>query len=60
MPRNLKATPASSGAYAPFKVSGIPGAVWFSLGGGINIAFSDGSYYYLVSQEATAQPPSQA
>jgi hypothetical protein len=47
----FKATPAPSGAYAPFKVSGIPGAVGFSLGGGISIAFSDGSYYYLVSQE---------
>jgi hypothetical protein len=47
------------GAYAPFKVSGIPGAVGFSLGGvnggGINIVFSDGAYYYLVGQERGSQ-----
>ena len=43
------------GAYAPFKVSGIPGAVGFSRGGvnggGLNIVFSDGAYYYFVGQE---------
>jgi hypothetical protein len=43
--------------YAPLKVSGIPGAVGFSLGGpnggGINIAFTDGAYYYLVGQIVT-------
>jgi hypothetical protein len=46
---------AVGGAYAPFKVSGIPGAVGFSRGGvnggGINIVFTDGAYYYLVGQE---------
>jgi hypothetical protein len=46
---------AFGGTYAPFKVSGIPGAVGFSLGGvnggGINIVFTDGAYYYLVGQE---------
>jgi hypothetical protein len=44
------------GPYAPFKVTGIPHAVGFSLGGanggGINIIFSDGAYYYLIGQEA--------
>jgi hypothetical protein len=44
------------GAYAPFKVTGIPHAVGFSVGGanggGINIIFSDGAYYYLIGQEA--------
>jgi hypothetical protein len=43
------------GAYAPFKVSGIPGAVGFSRGsvngGGINVVFTDGAYYYFVGQE---------
>jgi hypothetical protein len=50
----FKANPASAGAYKPFKVTGIPHAVGFSLGGtrgGINIIFSDGAYYYLVGQE---------
>lgn len=45
----------ASGPYAPFKVTGIPHAVGFSIGpiaAGINIAFSDGAYYYLVGQEA--------
>ena len=45
----------ASGPYAPFKVTGIPHAVGFSIGpiaGGINIIFSDGAYYYLVGQEA--------
>jgi hypothetical protein len=50
----FEANPASAGAYQPFKVTGIPHAVGFSLGasaGGINIIFSDGAYYYLVGQE---------
>jgi hypothetical protein len=50
----FKANPASAGAYRPFKVTGIPHAVGFSLGataGGINIIFGDGAYYYLVGQE---------
>jgi hypothetical protein len=46
---------AVGGAYAPFKVSGIPGAVGFSRGGvnggGLNVVFSDGAYYYFVGQE---------
>ena len=45
-----------AGQYAPFKVTGIPNAKGFSIGGlnggGINIVFSDGDYYYLVGQEA--------
>jgi hypothetical protein len=44
------------GPYAPFKVTGIPHAVGYSLGGvnggGINLVFSDGAYYYLVGREA--------
>jgi hypothetical protein len=45
----------ASGPYTPFKVTGIPHAVGFSIGpiaGGINIMFSDGAYYYLIGQEA--------
>jgi hypothetical protein len=37
--------------YASFRVSGIPGATGFSLGGtsgGINVAFAHADYYYLV------------
>jgi hypothetical protein len=43
----LKAPGSTAGAYASFKVSGIPGAVGFSLGGasgGINVAFTQGDY----------------
>ena len=44
------------GRYAPFKVTGIPHAAGFSVGGvnggGINIVFSDGAYYHLVGREA--------
>jgi hypothetical protein len=50
----FKANPASAGAYQPFKVTGIPHAAGFSLGGtagGINIIFSDGAYYYFVGRE---------
>jgi hypothetical protein len=50
----FKAPAAPSGVFTPFKVSGIPGAIGFSVGpaaNGINIAFSDGAYYYLVGQE---------
>jgi hypothetical protein len=43
------------GAYAPFEVSGIPGAVGFSRGGmnngGINVVFADGAYYHLVGRQ---------
>jgi hypothetical protein len=45
---------ASDGKYAAFKVTGIPGAVGYSLGGatgGINIAFARADYYYLVGRE---------
>jgi hypothetical protein len=54
----FKAPGAPGGAYAPFSVPGVPGAVGFSLGGasggGINIAFTDGDYYYLVGQEGAS------
>jgi hypothetical protein len=44
------------GGYAPFKVTGIPHAVGYSIGGvnggGINISFSEGAYYYLVGRLA--------
>lgn len=45
---------ATDGKYAAFKVTGIPGAAGYSLGGatgGINIAFAHGDYYYLVGRE---------
>jgi hypothetical protein len=45
---------STDGTYASFKVSGVPGAVGYSLGGasgGINIAFTHGDYYYLVGRE---------
>jgi hypothetical protein len=45
---------SSDGTYASFKVPGIPGAAGYSLGGaagGINIAFTQGEYYYLVGRE---------
>jgi hypothetical protein len=50
----FQAPGSAAGAYAPFKVTGIPGAVGYSLGGangGINIAFNAGDYYLLVGQE---------
>ena len=54
--RQFKAgNPGSAGGYQSFKVTGIPHAVGFSIGGiagGINIVFHDGAYYYLVGQEA--------
>ena len=51
---SFKAPGSAAGAYAPFKVTGIPGAVGYSLGGasgGINIAFNAGDYYVLVGRE---------
>jgi hypothetical protein len=43
------------GPYATFKVTGIPNAVGYSIGGvdqgGMNIVFTDGPYYHLVGQE---------
>lgn len=51
--KNPKAQSAD-GTYASFSVSGIPGAVGFTLGGasgGANIAFARGAYYYLVGRE---------
>jgi len=45
---------ASDGTFAAFKVTGIPGAAGYSLGGatgGINIGFAQGDYYYLVGRE---------
>lgn len=50
---------STDGTYASFKVSGIPGAVGYSLGGasgGINIAFTHGNYYYLVGREGGSPP----
>ena len=41
-------------SFVPFKVSGVPGAVGFGesgpSGGGINVAWADGDYYYLVGE----------
>ncbi len=53
---NLKkpAVQKTDGAYKSFKVSGIPNAVGYSLGGttgGSDISFADGDYYYLVGRE---------
>jgi hypothetical protein len=53
---NLKkpAVQATDGAYKSFEVSGIPGAVGYSLGGttgGSDVAFADGDYYYLLGRE---------
>jgi hypothetical protein len=43
------------GLYATFKVTGVPGAVGYTIGGadagGVNIVFTDGAYYYLVGRE---------
>jgi hypothetical protein len=48
------AVQATDGAYKSFKVSGIPGAVGYTLGGttgGGDISFADGDYYYLLGRE---------
>lgn len=45
---------SSDGAYAAFKVPGIPGAVGYTLGGasgGANVAFAQSDYYLLVGRE---------
>ncbi len=43
---------STDGAFAAFKVSGVLGAVGYTLGGsGANIAFAQGDYYYLVGRE---------
>ena len=48
----LRRPSSTQGSFARFKVSGIPGAVGYSLGGaGINVAFTAGAYYYEVGQE---------
>ena len=55
----LKAPGSTAGAYVPFKVPGIPGAMGFSLGGasgGINVAFAQGDYYYLVGTGGGGPP----
>lgn len=56
----FKATQKTSSPYTPFSVSGIPGAVGFTLGppgrSGISIAFSDRSYYYLVGEAGGGRP----
>lgn len=54
-------------AYSSFQVTGIPGALGFGASGGgdtgINVAFADGSYYYLVGagwHTGNASPTSRA
>lgn len=50
---------SSEGTYASFKVSGIPGAVGYTLGGatgGANIAFTQGDDYYLVGRGGGSPP----
>jgi hypothetical protein len=50
---------STDGTYAAFKISGIPGAVGFTLGGatgGANIAFTHGDYYYLIGREGGSPP----
>lgn len=45
---------STAGAFAAFKVPGIPSAVGYTLGGaggGANIAFAEGDYYLLVGRE---------
>ncbi|HTX10959.1 MAG TPA: hypothetical protein VMA77_29065 [Solirubrobacteraceae bacterium] len=44
----------TEGSYASFEVSGIPGAVGYTLGGaggGANISFTQGDYYLLVGRQ---------
>jgi hypothetical protein len=44
----------AEGSYASFRVSGIPGAVGYTLGGaggGANISFTRGDYYLLVGRQ---------
>jgi hypothetical protein len=55
----LKAPGSAAGTYVPFRVPGIPGAMGFSLGGasgGINVAFAQGDYYYLVGTGGGGPP----
>ena len=50
---------STDGTYAAFKISGIPGAVGFTLGGatgGANIAFTKGDSYYLIGREGGTPP----
>lgn len=50
-----------SGGFAVFPVTGVPRAVGFRLGAadgaGSNVAFADGSYYYLLGQEGSGRGP---
>jgi hypothetical protein len=52
---NVRSLKTAGGTYATFPVSGIPGAVGYSIsspqGVGINILWADGPYYYLVGEE---------
>lgn len=45
-------------AFVPFQVSAVPGAAGFGesgpSGGGINVAWADGDYYYLVGQTVSS------
>jgi hypothetical protein len=57
----------ASGYFKAFSVTGIPGARGFDLagrnGGGHNVAFADGPYYYLVGtgwSNQTPSPPARA
>lgn len=55
----LKAPGSTAGTYVPFRVPGTPGAMSFSLGGvsgGINVAFAQGDYYYLVGTGGGGPP----
>jgi hypothetical protein len=58
-----KATQTAADAYHSFSVPQVPGAVGFTLGSpgnsGVNIAFSDGSYFYLIG-EAAGDPSAKA
>jgi hypothetical protein len=50
-----------SGGFAFFPVAGVPRAIGFRLGpaggAGSNVAFTDGSYYYLLGEEGSGRGP---
>ncbi len=53
--------PKEASSVKPFPVTGIPGAIGFGGSGqgssGINVAFDEGDYYYLVGQSVSALGP---
>lgn len=57
----IRSSKAGFSSYKQFPVPGIPGAIGFGGSGngssGINVAFTDGDYYYLVGQGVTALGP---